>query len=283
MRSSCQNSGPTPGGEKIPPKADDKYHIFFLKNIEKFIHYYYSNIPTFHNYIKHMIKVVIIDDQTQDRNLISSILSAQQEIEITGFGKDGYDALRLSERIRPDVIIIALGKHGGEEAELVPVIKRKSPATKVLFLSGRGNNENAADALSAGALGYLIKKTDMDKLAASVKTVHNGIYVISPMIISRTFGMLFELNKARRTHRDTPVPYERRRVPANINRTERQIMAFIARGHSDKEIAENLRLKQGTVRNYLSSAMHKAGLKSRTQVVVYAITNGLIDTGEQAP
>jgi DNA-binding NarL/FixJ family response regulator len=231
-----------------------------------------------------MIKVIIIVDQKQDQSQISSMLSAQKGIEIAGFGKDGYDTLKLSARIRPDIIIIDLGKHNSEGPELVPLIKRKSPATEVIFLSGRDDNENAAKALSAGALGYLVKQTDMDKLAASVKTVHNGGHFISPRIITRTFGMILELNKRRHTYRNIPAPKNRSKsVPASINRTELQIMSFIAKGHSTKEIAENLRLKQGTVRNYLSSAMHKTGLQNRSQVVAYAITNGLIDTGEQAP
>jgi DNA-binding NarL/FixJ family response regulator len=225
-----------------------------------------------------MIKVVIIGEQTQGQNLISS-LSAQKEIKIVGCGKDGYDALKLSAHVRPDIIIIDLGKNNNEGPELVPLIKRKSPATEVIFLSGRDDNENTARALSTGALGYLVKQTDMDKLAASVKTVYNGVYYISPMIITRTFGMFLEPDR----RRNVPASHNRRRsIPANINRMELQIMSFIAKGHTNKEIAESLQLTQGTVRNYLSSAMHKAGLKNRTQVVIYAIVNGLIDAGEYA-
>jgi DNA-binding NarL/FixJ family response regulator len=224
-----------------------------------------------------MIKVVIIDDQTQEQNLLASILSAQKKIKIAGFGNDGYDALKLSAQIRPDIIIIALGKNNNEGPELVPLIKRKSPGTKVIFLSGRDDNENAAKALSTGALGYLVKQADMDKLADSVRTVYNGVYFISPMIITRIFGMLLEPGRRRNV---SASQNRRRRIPSNISRMELQIMSFIAKGHSNKEIAETLQLKQGTVRNYLSSAMHKAGLKSRTQVVIYAIVNGLIDMGE---
>jgi DNA-binding NarL/FixJ family response regulator len=231
-----------------------------------------------------MIKIVIIDDQKQDRDRITSLLSAQKGFQIAGSGKDGYDALRLSARLRPDVIIMTLRKNNDEGPELVPLIKRKSPAAEVIFLSGLDDTEHTAKALSTGALGYLLKQSDMDKLAVSVRTVHNGGSFISPMIITRIFGMLSEQNRYRNTGRPVSHPQNSpKKVPANIKRTELQIMSFIAKGHSTKEIAEKLRLKQGTVRNYLTSAMHKAGLKNRSQVTAYAITKGLTDTGEEPP
>jgi DNA-binding NarL/FixJ family response regulator len=226
-----------------------------------------------------MIKIVIIDTMKQDREQISSMLFAQDGFEIAGSGKDGYDALKLSARFRPDSIIMDLGKNNSEGPKLVPLIKSKSPATAVIFLSRRDDNEYVIRALSAGARGYLTKGTDMNKLAASVRTVYSGGYSISPHIIRRTFGMLSELAGYKNI---PPPPKGRRSVPANIKRTELQIMSFIAKGYSNKEIAETLRLTQGTVRNYLSSAMHKAGLQNRTQVAIYAITHGLTDPAKYA-
>jgi DNA-binding NarL/FixJ family response regulator len=226
-----------------------------------------------------MIKIVIINHLKQDRDKISSLLFTQDEFEIAGTGKDGYDALRLSARFRPDIIIMDLGKNSNEGPKLVPLIKSKSPATTVIFLNGRDDNEYAIKALSAGARGYLIKGTDMNELAASIRTVYNGGYSISPQIIIQTFDMLSKLTRRRNVPRSSN---RRKSVPANINRTELQIMLFIAKGYSNKEIAETLRLKQGTVRNYLSSAMHKAGLQNRTQVAIYAITHGLTDPAKHA-
>jgi DNA-binding NarL/FixJ family response regulator len=226
-----------------------------------------------------MIRIVIIDTMKQDREQISSMLFARDGFEIAGFGKDGYDALKLSARFRPDIVIMDLGKHNSEGPELVPLIKSKSPATAVIFLSGRDDNEYVIRALSAGALGYLVKETDMNKLAASVRTVYNGGYSVSPQIIIRIFGMFSDLTR----HKNVPRhPNGCEPVPANIKRTELQIMSFIARGYSNKEIAETLRLKQGTVRNYLSSAMRKAGLQNRTQAAIYAITHGLADPAKYA-
>jgi two-component system response regulator DegU len=224
-----------------------------------------------------MIKIVIISERIQDRNRLYSILSLQDDFEISAFGKDGYDALKLSAQFRPDIIIIDLGKNNGEGPKLVPLIKRKSPDTEVIFLNSRADHENAALAVSTGALGYVVKDHNMSELVVSVRTVYNGSYFISAGIVTRIFRMLSDMIRYRNVYR-TPLSGKKgyKPIPPNINRMELQIMTFIAQGHSNKEIAENLQIKQGTVRNYLSSAMHKAGLTSRTQVVMYAIASGLI-------
>jgi DNA-binding NarL/FixJ family response regulator len=224
-----------------------------------------------------MIKIVIVNDVEQEQNRIYSLLSNQQDFEVTGFGRDSYDALKLAEKYRPHIIIIDLRQDTIGGPELVPLIKRRSPSTAIIILSGRDDDEYAGRALSAGALGYLIKKTDMDKLADSVRAVHGGGCFISATITIRAFGMLSEITKYRHmVPAFSPAKSSARTIPSTINRTELRIMAGIAKGGSTKEIAEKLRLKPGTVRNYLSAAMHKAGLKNRTQAALFAIENGLI-------
>lgn len=229
-----------------------------------------------------MIKIVIITDRHQERDMIFSILSAHREFEISGLGNDAYDALKLSSKLRPDIIIIALEETGITGPDLIPLIKRKSPGTAMIFLSSRDDDENALKALSAGALGYLVKESDMDKLAASVKAAYHGGYFINQAIIVRIFGMLSEIDKYRMVHRNAgpAKKQENKPIPPNINRMELQIMACVGKGHSNKEIAASLSLRPGTIRNYISSAMRKAGLKSRTQIAIFALKNGLAESGE---
>ncbi|MDR1239304.1 MAG: response regulator transcription factor [Treponema sp.] len=226
-----------------------------------------------------MIKIVVIDDRKQDRDLIFSILSAQKEFEVSGSGKDGYDALKLAVECRPHIIIMDLRSDSMGGPELVPLIKRKSPATAVIILSGYEDDEYAGKALSSGASGYLVKKTDMNKLADSVRTVYNGGYFINTPAVVRIFGRLSGETEYKNVYRTAGQSKKQpiQPVPTNLNQTELKIMAFIGKGYNSKEIAASLRLKPGTVRNYLSSAMHKAGLKSRTQVAIFAIENGLTE------
>lgn len=229
-----------------------------------------------------MIKIVIINDQKQEQELIYSMLSTQKEFEITGCGKDGYDALKLAAKYRPHVIIMDMRKDSVNGPELVPLIKRKSPATAVIILSGYEDDEYAGRAISAGASGYLVKKTDMHKLVDSIRTVYNGGYSINTTIVIRTFGMLSEMVKYRNVCRKTVAGKKQTKpLPANINRMELQIMTGIGKGYANKEIAESLNLKPGTIRNYLSSLMRKTGLKSRTQVAIFALKNGLTEPSDE--
>jgi DNA-binding NarL/FixJ family response regulator len=229
-----------------------------------------------------MIKIVVIDNQEQDQELINSILSAQNEFEITGFGKDGYDALKLAAEYRPHIIIMNLEKDSVGVPEVVPLIKRKSPATAVIILSGYEDDEYAGKAISAGASGYLVKKTDMNKLPDSVRSVYNGGYFINPTTLTRTFGMLSKTGKYRKISRNSSVKNKKAMsIPACINRMELLLIVAIGKGYSNKEIATSLNLKPGTIRNYLSSIMRKTGLKSRSQVAIFALKNGLIEPKEE--
>jgi DNA-binding NarL/FixJ family response regulator len=229
-----------------------------------------------------MIRIVIIDDQKQEQDLIYSMLSTQKEFEITGFGKDGYDALKLAAEYRPHIIIMDLREDSVGGPELVPLIKRKSPATAVIILSGDEDDEYAGKAISAGASGYLVKKTDMNKLPDSVRSVYNGGYFINPTTVIRTFGMLSEMVKYRKIFQNNSAKNKMNRsIPACINRMELQLIAALGKCYSNKEIAASLNLKPGTVRNYLSSIMRKTGLKSRIQVAIFALKNGLTEPKEE--
>jgi DNA-binding NarL/FixJ family response regulator len=229
-----------------------------------------------------MIKIVVVIDRKQDRELIYSMLSVQQEFEIAGLGKDGYDVLKLVTECRPHIIIMDRRAGTVDSSELIPLIKRKSPATAIIILSGHEDDEYASKTLTAGASGYLVKKTDMPKLADSVRTVYNGGYFVNASIFSRAFGMVPEMKRYRdyfRTMRPEKIILDKP-VPAAVTRMELRIMACIGKGYNNKEIAACLRLKPGTIRNYISSVMRKARLKNRAQIAIFALQNSLTETGE---
>jgi DNA-binding NarL/FixJ family response regulator len=229
-----------------------------------------------------MIRIVVIIERKQDQELIHSILSVQQEFEIAGFGKDGYDVLKLVSECRPHIIIMDRRTGAVDSSELIPLIKRKSPATAVIILSGHEDDECAGRTIAAGASGYLVKKTDMPKLADSVRTVYNGGYFVNAAIFIRVFGMVSEMNKYRNYFRNLRPGklLSERPVPAAVTRTELRIIACIGKGYNNKEIAARLSLRPGTVRNCISSTMRKAGLKNRAQIAIFALQNGLTETGE---
>jgi DNA-binding NarL/FixJ family response regulator len=226
-----------------------------------------------------MISITVISEQEQDRETIRAKLASHREFEIAGVGKDEYDALKIAAKFQPDIIIIDQKINDAGGKSLSSIIKTRSPSTAFILLSASGEAKSICKALKAGISGYLLKDSDMDKLAVSIRTVFYGGCYISAPIINEAFSTLSKLEE---------IPFQgeffktldKQPVPGSISYTEQQIMILVARGYQDKEIAAALELTSGTVRNYLSSAMRKTGLQGRTQVVIYAHKNKLIDLNQ---
>jgi DNA-binding NarL/FixJ family response regulator len=223
-----------------------------------------------------MIKIVVIDEKESDRNKITKLLSSQVDFEIVGLGTDGYDALKLVSALKPDITILDFNLSYIDGAEILPLLKRKSPSTSIIILTSVDDDEHICKALENKVPGYLLKNTDMDMLVNSIRCIYRGGHYITPKIAAKAFHILSELMREKNKQKDiTPSKGDSASFPLSISRTELRIMAFIGQGQSNKEIAENLCLKIGTVRNYISSAMQKAGLRHRTQVAIYALRNGI--------
>jgi DNA-binding NarL/FixJ family response regulator len=224
-----------------------------------------------------MIQVILISELEKDREKINSILSDQNDFELRGLGSNGYDALKYAMDFTPDVEILDMEKNDAL-LELTPLIKRKSPSTALIVLGSRYKNGDASRALEAGALGYLLKETDMERLAVSVRTVFSGVYYISPCIMKKAFNFILEMNKFPSVYSYFLLVREKyKTIPDSVSRMERQIMSLIGCGMTVREIADKLKLKPGTLRNYLSVIMRKVNIKNRTNLVLYAIRHGLVD------
>jgi DNA-binding NarL/FixJ family response regulator len=225
-----------------------------------------------------MIQIVVISKLKADREKIGAVLSDQKDLKIVGLGSSEYDALKYAMDLHPALEILDLEQNDDANLELVRLIKRKSPSTALIVISPRYKSGNAGRVFEAGVSGYLIKKTDLDRLADSARTVSSGGYYFSSPIMEEVFNFLLEAERIPNLRKYLVLAQEGyKTIPANISRMERQIMSLIARGISVKEIAGDLHLVPGTVRNYLSSAMHKTNIKDRAQVVIYAFVHGLID------
>jgi DNA-binding NarL/FixJ family response regulator len=222
-----------------------------------------------------MIHIVIINNREQETILIKSLLSSQDDFEITGMGRDDYDALKLVSALQPDVAILDLRLETIGGMELTPLIKRRSPATAVILLAMPDDEKLVYAAINSGVSGYLLKNSDMDRLVPTIRIVHKGGCYISTGIAAGAFPDTPELVQYRDIYQNFLPLGEDNFVPSTFSRTELQILGFISEGQSNKEIAENLRLTIGTIRNCISTVMHKTGLHNRVQMAIYAFRNGL--------
>ncbi|MDR0877738.1 MAG: response regulator transcription factor [Treponema sp.] len=228
------------------------------------------------------IRIVMISVSEPEQSRIYAHLSSQKDIEITGIGRDGYDAVKLAELYQPDVVLVDQQITNIDRPGLIALIKRKSPAAAVIMHNSRDDDEYISKALSNGVSGYLLKDTEAEKMAESIRTVYHGGCYLNTEIQTRSFRLLSKVVIYRKMFHNLPPPRKSNvALPPSVSQTEWQIMSFIGQGRSNKEIAETLRLKPGTVRNYLSSAMHKTGLRNRIQVALYALRYDLLNSAEK--
>jgi DNA-binding NarL/FixJ family response regulator len=231
-----------------------------------------------------MIRTIIIDAKQEHRKRIHKLLSHHEDFYVQGLGKDGYDAVSLISLSKPDIAILDVNLEIINGLDVLPLLKRQSPATLVVILASKVNDGQISKALGSGIAGFLLKDQDIDELPAILRDIRFGKYYMNPRVSSRIFHIFFEMqDKGRHLDKSRQANFMSKRVhplPKGISKTELQILVCIGEGRSNQEIAEYLNLTAGTVRNYISSVLRKTGVRDRTQIAIYALRNGLVNTGD---
>lgn len=218
-----------------------------------------------------MISVLLADDQALVRAGFRALLDSQADVEIVGEAANGAAAVRLAVELRPDVILMDIRMpdvDGLEATRRISADPRLAP-TKVVILTTFDLDEYVFEAVRAGANGFLVKDTEPDELVRAVRTVVAGDALLSPRITRR----LIEEFAARSTepggHVDLSLLTER----------EREVVALVAGGLSNDEIARKLIMSAATAKTHVSRAMIKLGARDRAQLVVFAYETGLVRAG----
>jgi len=221
-----------------------------------------------------MIKIGIVDDQDMVRDSLKILLSAQDDFEVVGIGKDGYEALKLVENFHPDVLLLDIRMPIMDGVEVTSILKARSPKTSIIILTTFDDDEYVFNAIRNGASGYLLKSAAMDELAKAIRTVHSGGSLMTPEIATKAFRMFSEIVKG--YEKKEKAGNDETLLPSNLNKTELEIISNIGKGFSNKEIASIMKLSEGTVRNYISSILQKTGLRDRTQIAIFAVRHKMV-------
>jgi len=230
-----------------------------------------------------MISVVIIDRQKEFQDKVSAILSAQSDFKVLGCGKDAYDALRLIASLKPDVAILDNHLEYIEVQEIPPLLRVRSPSTAVVILATKTSDIQLHKAVVNQVSGLLDKEEDVDLLPWALKCISNGGCFISPSFAARVMHLFAIAGRHPRTQSTAP-PFNKakekflpQKDPAGyLSKTELQVLTCVGEGNTSDEIAKSLELAVGTVRNYISAVMRKTGLRSRSQLVRYALEYGVV-------
>jgi DNA-binding NarL/FixJ family response regulator len=212
-----------------------------------------------------MISITITSKHKDDCRTINTLLSGQDDFKIASSGADSFHAVRSSMTLKPDIIIMDYDMEAVNGPDIAPIIKRYSPSTALIALCPDKECGIIDKALKAGISGFLLWKKDADKLASAVRSVFYGGLYISELAKNQLLAKFGTIHAATHIHRHL------------LNFTEYNIFNGIVLGREDKEIADDLNMTIGALRNCITKAKKKTGLHNRTQIAVYALLNGIIN------
>lgn len=210
------------------------------------------------------MRVLICDDQAIVRDGLELLLKLEKDIQVVGLAQDGAEAVELTERLLPDLVLMDLMMPGVNGVEAARRIHGLHPEIKVLVLTTFDDDEWVFDAIRAGASGYLLKDTPREKVIEAIRGTITGKVYVDPDVA----GKLLEQAAARQTEPATT-------ITSKLTAREVDVLRLVAQGLSNAEIAARLHLSEGTVRNHVSAILSKLAVCDRTQAVILAIRHGL--------
>lgn len=213
------------------------------------------------------IRVVVADDQDLVRTGLAMILAAQPDISVVGEAADGLQAVALTRRTAPDVVLMDVRMPGLDGVAATREVVAARPATRVLVLTTFDVDDYVIGALRAGASGFLLKDTPRASLVAAVRAVAAGDVLLSREVTARLVGAV------RREHSSA----ESVRALGRLTPREREVLVLIAEGRSNAEVAEGLHLAETTVKTHVARVLDKLNARDRVQLVVLAHRWGVVD------
>jgi two-component system, NarL family, response regulator LiaR len=210
------------------------------------------------------IRVLLVDDHAVVRKGLCALLDREPDIAVVGEAESGEQALRLLDRLRPDVILMDLEMPGLGGVEATRQIAARQPVAKIVVLTSHAAEEDVFPALKAGAVGYLLKHSAPEEVLHAIRQAQHGETALHPAIARM---VLQDLQR--------PAQASRPLTAEPLSARELEVLRLLARGLSNHEIADTLVVGEATVRSHVSAILRKLQVASRTQAALYALREGL--------
>lgn len=214
-----------------------------------------------------VIKVAVVDDQRLFTRSLSGLVGMLPGVEVVGEAYDGEEAVRLCKEVEPDVVLMDISMPKLDGIAATREIADLLPQTAVVILTGHEEDEHVFEGIKAGARGYLLKDADPEDLSRAIRSVHAGDTIIAPDLAQKML----------RTFEAGGSVGSRLAAPPPLTERELEVIKSLARGMSDRQIAHALGISEKTVGNHTSNIYRKLHIFDRTQAVVYAIKEGVIE------
>jgi NarL family two-component system response regulator LiaR len=210
------------------------------------------------------IRILICDDHAVVRRGLRSLVGVKPEMELIGEAVDGEEAVSMAKKLKPDVIIMDLIMPRKDGVTAIAEIKKKNHDARILVLTSFSDDKNVFSAIKAGASGYLLKDSSPEDLLQAIDDVYHGKSSLHPVIAQKVIHEM---------HQPSDLP------PTDDPLSEREVEVLrnVAQGMSNQEIAQTLKIKEGTVRIHVGNILNKLQLANRTQATLYALREGLAE------
>ncbi|HEY7061770.1 MAG TPA: response regulator transcription factor [Chloroflexota bacterium] len=215
-------------------------------------------------------RVLLVDDHEVVRAGLRALLELEADLEVVGEAPNGEAALVLAQRLRPDLVLLDVVMEGLGGVETCRALRSLPQPPRVLMLTSYSDDDAVISSILAGASGYLLKNTSRAELLRAMRAVAAGQELIDPSVTGKVTRRLAQLAKA-------PEP-----LPDPLSEREREVLALIARGCTNREIAERLVISEKTAGHHVSHILDKLGLSRRSEAAVYAVRKRLVSLDDEA-
>jgi DNA-binding NarL/FixJ family response regulator len=216
-----------------------------------------------------IIRVAVVDDQRLFTKGLSGLVDMLLGVEVVGVGHDGEEGIALCREEEPDVVLMDISMPKMDGISATREIRSLLPQTAVIILTGHEEDEHVFEGIKAGAQGYLLKDSEPEDLSRAIHTVHAGDTIIAPDLAQKMLNTFESGSSA------SP-----QLAPPPLTERELEVIRALAQGMSDRQIAQALGISEKTVRNHTSNIYRKLHIFDRTQAVIYAVREGVIDVEE---
>jgi two-component system, NarL family, response regulator NreC len=215
-----------------------------------------------------VIRVLLADEQSLFREAVHVILEREPDLEVVGEAADGLQAVSEAERLGPDVVFLDVDLPNCDGLRATSMLQERLPACAVVVIDGQEDETTLAEALRAGAAGYISKTRPLSELIDAARTVHRGETLVPPGMLRGLLGRLFRQRSAQD---------EALRAVSALTRREREVLALLAEGADNDGIAQVLVISPQTARTHIQNVLGKLGVHSRLEAAMFVTQNGLIE------
>ena len=213
-----------------------------------------------------MISVCLVDDQNLVRQGVRSLLDLADDIRVVAECADGAQAVQMIPQVKPDVVLLDLRMPNMSGLEVLQALSARNELPPTIILTTFDDDQLVLQGLKAGARGYLLKDVSLEQLVEAVRTVSAGGSLVAPMVTQRLLAGVGRIQNQ----------FSSLEQPDPLTERETEILRLLSGGYSNKEIANSLRVAEGTVKNHVSNILSKLGVRDRTRAGLKALELGIV-------